>query len=167
MPQASVTIPDVTVVIDSCRVKEMTFDGESQLPSLVMGFAPKDSLRQRAGRAGRTQMGRCFRLIHTRVFDSLPSHGVPEILRTPLDRLVLHVAGMMDYKKDLSLELEGLSVDAIVAETLSRCPDPPPEVIFVYLSSFNRLPYFITLLRTCVFNYLDSNSTICKAFADY
>ena len=28
--EASVTLPDVTVVIDSCRVKEIDFDGESE-----------------------------------------------------------------------------------------------------------------------------------------
>ena len=29
--EASVTIPDVTVVVDSCRVKEMDFDVERQV----------------------------------------------------------------------------------------------------------------------------------------
>lgn len=50
--EASVTIPDVTVVIDTCRVKEIGFDAEIQTSSLIMKFAAKDSLRQRKGRAG-------------------------------------------------------------------------------------------------------------------
>lgn len=50
--EASVTIPDVTVVIDTCRVKEMSFDAEIQTAALMTKFAAKDSLRQRKGRAG-------------------------------------------------------------------------------------------------------------------
>ena len=45
--EASVTISDVTVVIDTCKVKTMLYDEEKQMPSLVMSFASKDSLRQR------------------------------------------------------------------------------------------------------------------------
>jgi len=54
--EASVTIPDVTVVVDSCRVKEVDFDPEAQLSALIMKFASHDSLRQRRGRAGRVQV---------------------------------------------------------------------------------------------------------------
>lgn len=51
--EASVTIPDVTVVIDSCRVKEIDFDIETRMTTLKLKFASQDSLRQRRGRAGR------------------------------------------------------------------------------------------------------------------
>ena len=54
--QASVTLPDVTVVIDTCRVKEISFDAEQQMSSLEMKKASQDSLRQRRGRAGRVQV---------------------------------------------------------------------------------------------------------------
>jgi HrpA-like RNA helicase len=50
--EASVTIPDVTVVVDTCRVKEISFDSEIQTSALMMKFAAQDSLRQRRGRAG-------------------------------------------------------------------------------------------------------------------
>ena len=87
--EASVTIPDVTVVIDSCMVKEIDFDIETRMTTLMLKFASQDSLRQRRGRAGRVQMGRCFRLITHNTHSKLPMHGVPEILRIPLDRLIL------------------------------------------------------------------------------
>lgn len=63
--EASVTIPDVTVVIDTCRVKEMSFDAEIQTAALMTKFAAKDSLRQRKGRAGKAanSMGHIFQLI--------------------------------------------------------------------------------------------------------
>ena len=50
--EASVTIPDVTVVIDTCKVKEIQFDAEIQTSVLTTKFAALDSLRQRRGRAG-------------------------------------------------------------------------------------------------------------------
>ena len=54
--EASVTLPDVTVVIDTCRVKEIDFDVDRQMSTLTMKKASKDSLRQRRGRAGRVQV---------------------------------------------------------------------------------------------------------------
>ena len=74
--EASVTIPDVTVVIDSCRVKEIGFDQESQMTSLLTNFASQDSLRQRRGRAGRVQKGRCFRLIGRKTYERLPVRSI-------------------------------------------------------------------------------------------
>ena len=50
--EASVTLPDVTVVVDTCRVKEVCMEDELQTSALVMRLAAKDSLRQRKGRAG-------------------------------------------------------------------------------------------------------------------
>ena len=109
--EASVTIPDVTVVIDSCRVKEMDYDAEKQMAALVMKMASQDSLRQRRGRAGRVQIGRCFRVITVSEFTALPANSVPEMLRAPLDRLVLQVKSM-DLKESCM-------------HLLRRCPDPP------------------------------------------
>ena len=48
--EASITIPDVSVVVDSCKVKETDFDAEKQMNMLALKFASKDSLRQRRGR---------------------------------------------------------------------------------------------------------------------
>ena len=70
--EASVTIPDVTVVVDSCRVKEIGFDQDTQITTLLTKFASQDSLRQRRGRAGRVQKGRCFRLIGRKTYEKLP-----------------------------------------------------------------------------------------------
>lgn len=67
--EASITIPDVTVVIDSCKVKEFNVVLEEQMTSLVTRFVSKDSADQRAGRAGRVQSGRCFRLVHKSHFE--------------------------------------------------------------------------------------------------
>jgi HrpA-like RNA helicase len=109
--EASVTIPDVTVVIDSCRVKEMAYDEEKQMAALVTKMASQDSLRQRRGRAGRVQAGRCFRSVTAHTHSTLPPTAVPEMLRAPLDRLVLQIKAM--------------DLEESVSQLLRRCPDPP------------------------------------------
>lgn len=118
--ETSVTIPDVTVVIDTCKVKNMMYDEERQMPALTLAFASKDSLRQRRGRAGRVQAGKCFRMIHQRVYEKLEDHGVPDILRTPIERLVLQVLSMATNPAE-----SGCSAVSVVQDTLSLCPDPP------------------------------------------
>ena len=73
--EASVTIPDVTVVVDTCKVRELDYDEESGSSALVTKLASQDSLRQRRGRAGRVSAGRCFRLITLGTYSKLPPHG--------------------------------------------------------------------------------------------
>ena len=120
--EASITIPDVSAVIDSCRVKETDFEPERQMNALVMKFASKDSLRQRRGRAGRVAAGRCFRCVTHHTYNNLPNHSVPEILRAAVDGLILQIKAM----NDITPNAEKLTC----AQQLSRCPDPPAvEVI--------------------------------------
>lgn len=72
--EASVTIPDVTVVIDTCRVKEISFDAEIQTSALMMKFAAQDSLRQRRGRAGKKVcclFGFCVRMLYAVLPDTV------------------------------------------------------------------------------------------------
>ena len=61
------------------------------MSALVMKKASQDSLRQRRGRAGRVSAGRCFRLLTAGTCEKLPLHSVPEMLRAPLQSLVLQV----------------------------------------------------------------------------
>lgn len=58
--------------------------------SLQTTWASRSNCRQRAGRAGRVMNGRVYRLI-TRAFynERLTEYSVPEMLRSPLDLLVL------------------------------------------------------------------------------
>ncbi|KAI8619359.1 P-loop containing nucleoside triphosphate hydrolase protein [Chytriomyces sp. MP71] len=87
--ETSVTIDGVRFIIDSGRVKEMSYDAHSRLSRLAEFWISQSSAKQRAGRAGRTGPGECFRFYTEREFGALNAFPVPEILRTPLEPLLL------------------------------------------------------------------------------
>jgi len=60
--ETSVTIPDVSHVIDTCRVKESRYNASTRIKELVTVWTSRASLKQRSGRAGRTSAGVCWRL---------------------------------------------------------------------------------------------------------
>jgi ATP-dependent RNA helicase DHX57 len=87
--ETSITIPDCTVVIDSCREKQSSYDPTNRMPLLLDRFASKASLKQRRGRAGRVRNGKCYKLISKYTFASLEDHASPEISRCALDQTLL------------------------------------------------------------------------------
>ena len=88
-------------MIDTCRVKELTYNLELQATSLVTKLAAQDSLQQRRGRAGRVATGRCFRLVTRHTHSRLAPNGVPEMLRVPLERVLLQVKAVQTTKQRL------------------------------------------------------------------
>ena len=87
--ETSITIPDCTIVIDSCRKKQSSYDPSNRMPLLVEKFTAKANAKQRRGRAGRVRSGTCYKLISKKTYDSLPEHGEPEIRRCALDQTLL------------------------------------------------------------------------------
>jgi pre-mRNA-splicing factor ATP-dependent RNA helicase DHX15/PRP43 len=80
MAETSVTLPGVTHVIDSCRVKSKVFNPEDESYALHEQWISKAQARQRAGRAGRTQEGFAWRMCtETGYHTALTDYTVPEI----------------------------------------------------------------------------------------
>lgn len=63
-----------------------------RVESLLVSAISKASAQQRAGRAGRTKPGKCFRLYTEKAFQTeMQDNTYPEILRSNLGTVVLHL----------------------------------------------------------------------------
>lgn len=93
--ETSLTIPGVRFVFDCGRSKERCYDKLTGVQSFDISWISKASADQRAGRAGRTGPGHCYRLYSSAVFErDFPKFSDPEILRTPLEGVVLQLKSM-------------------------------------------------------------------------
>lgn len=87
--ETSITIPNIKYVIDCGFVKERTFCVRTGSERLAVRPCAKAACWQRAGRAGRSSPGNCYRLFTSNDMEARPAHTVPEILRCPLASTVL------------------------------------------------------------------------------
>jgi len=88
--QTSLTIEGVKVVIDSGLEKQSLYNYSNAMNHLNLTFISKDSAVQRAGRAGRVSLGKCYKLWHKGKI--LQESTKPEILRTDLSSFFLDIA---------------------------------------------------------------------------
>ena len=108
--ETSITIEGVSYVIDSCFVKMKWYNPESNVDSLIITEISQASGKQRAGRAGRTRPGKCYRLCTEEAYHNLPLNTPPEMQRTDLCLAVL--------------QLKALGIDNIVR---FEFPSAPPS----------------------------------------
>jgi pre-mRNA-splicing factor ATP-dependent RNA helicase DHX15/PRP43 len=87
--ETSLTIDGVVYVIDSGYCKQHTYIPDSRLDCLASTVISKAAAMQRAGRAGRTQPGKCFRLFCERDWALLPAQTYPEMQRSNLTDICL------------------------------------------------------------------------------
>ncbi|KAK5734820.1 hypothetical protein LTR17_008590 [Elasticomyces elasticus] len=111
--EASVTIPGIVHVIDPGFVKIRSFNPVTGIATLATTPISKASATQRAGRAGRTRAGKCYRLYTEAAHQRLAETTVPEIQRSDLAPLVL--------------QLKALGIDNIA--TFPYLSPPPAELL--------------------------------------
>lgn len=93
--ETSLTIPGIKYVVDAGRTKERVFDLNNGISSFDIQWISKASADQRAGRAGRTGPGHCYRLYSSAVYDTeFAKFSAPEILCQPIEDLVLQMKAM-------------------------------------------------------------------------
>ena len=85
--ETSLTVPDVTCVVDAGLQKVARYDPARAIDSLETERISQDAADQRAGRAGRVGPGRAVRLWDSR--DRLRPHREPDIARIDLAGVVL------------------------------------------------------------------------------
>jgi ATP-dependent RNA helicase DDX35 len=111
--EASVTIDGIVYVVDTGYVKLRAFNPMTGIETLTPTPVSKASATQRAGRAGRTKPGKCYRLYTEARFQSLEEATVPEIQRSNLAPVIL--------------QLKALGIDNIVR--FDFITSPPAELI--------------------------------------
>ncbi|KAF4626541.1 hypothetical protein G7Y89_g11621 [Cudoniella acicularis] len=93
--ETSLTIPGIRYVFDCGRSKERKYDRTTGVQSFEVGWISKASASQRAGRAGRTGPGHCYRLYSSAVYErDFQEFAEPEILRMPIEGVVLQLKAM-------------------------------------------------------------------------
>lgn len=85
--ETSLTIEDVSFVIDTGRAKLKDYDPHLKTSTLQPTWISQASSKQRKGRAGRTKAGVCFHLFSSRRYESMCAFIESELLRTPLVRV--------------------------------------------------------------------------------
>ncbi|KAJ5098420.1 Pre-mRNA-splicing factor ATP-dependent RNA helicase PRP43 [Penicillium argentinense] len=122
--ETSLTIDGIVYVVDPGFSKQKIYNPRIRVESLLVSPISKASAKQRAGRAGRTRSGKCFRLYTEEAYEKeLIASTYPEILRSNLSSTVL--------------ELKKLGVNDLVHFDLM---DPPaPETLMRALEELNYL----------------------------
>ncbi|KAL7036093.1 hypothetical protein ACKWTF_008688 [Chironomus riparius] len=122
--ETSLTIDGVVFVIDPGFAKQKVYNPRIRVESLLVSPISKASAQQRAGRAGRTRPGKCFRLYTEKAYkEEMQDNTYPEILRSNLGTVVL--------------QLKKLGIDDLVHFDFM---DPPaPETLMRALELLNYL----------------------------
>lgn len=93
--EASLTIDGIFYVIDPGFAKQNVYNPKQGLDSLVITPISQASAKQRAGRAGRTGPGKCYRLYTESAFhNEMSPTSVPEIQRINLGMTTLNLKAM-------------------------------------------------------------------------
>uniref|UniRef100_A0A2S2PIY3 RNA helicase n=1 Tax=Schizaphis graminum TaxID=13262 RepID=A0A2S2PIY3_SCHGA len=93
--ELSLTIPNVKYVVDCGKTKIREYDPLTGVSRFSVVWESKASANQRAGRAGRTSPGHCYRLFSSALFnDEFPEWNLPEIQTTPIDNVILQMKSM-------------------------------------------------------------------------
>ncbi|KAK5090711.1 hypothetical protein LTR05_000886 [Lithohypha guttulata] len=92
--EASVTIDGIVHVIDCGFVKLRTYNPVTNIEALTKVPISQASATQRAGRAGRTRPGKCYRLYTSIAFQALSHSTSPEIQRTNLAPVILQLKAL-------------------------------------------------------------------------
>ncbi|MCA9171246.1 MAG: hypothetical protein KDB23_26420, partial [Planctomycetales bacterium] len=111
--ETSLTIPGVTAVIDSGLARQLNVHPATGLPRLDLVPISRASADQRAGRAGRTAAGRCWRLWDQASHSARAENETAEILRADLSGVVLQMLSLNERDLDDIPWLDRPPADAI------------------------------------------------------
>nr|CAD1826314.1 unnamed protein product [Ananas comosus var. bracteatus] len=92
--ETSLTIQGVKYVVDSGMVKDIMFEPKNGMNVLKVCRTSQSSANQRAGRAGRTEPGKCYRLYSQHDYQLMQTHQEPEIHKVHLGIACLRILAL-------------------------------------------------------------------------
>lgn len=144
--ETSLTIDGVVFVIDPGFAKQKVYNPRIRVESLLVSPISKASAQQRAGRAGRTKPGKCFRLYTEKAYSNeMQDNTYPEILRSNLGKSIyIIIKSFINFiiilllcLGTVVLQLKKLGIDDLVHFDFM---DPPaPETLMRALELLNYL----------------------------
>ncbi|XP_074525588.1 putative ATP-dependent RNA helicase DHX37 [Halichoeres trimaculatus] len=128
--ETSLTIPGIKYVVDCGRVKKRFYDRVTGVSSFKVTWTSQASANQRAGRAGRTEPGHCYRLYSSAVFGDFPLFSEAEITRRPVEDLVLQMKDLnidkvVNFPFPTSPSAEALAAAEQLLVSLGALKEPP------------------------------------------
>lgn len=111
--ETSITIPEVTAVIDSGKIRQMQYNPDRKRQELRTVFVSQSNLAQRAGRAGRVQAGHYYGLFNEGRTATLPQRPVAE----------MHLADLTSLGLAIRAQREPIPIGDFLADAV----EPPAE----------------------------------------
>ena len=115
--ESSITVKGIVFVIDSGLEFVDKYNPRTMARSLLDEFVPQSAVKQRMGRAGRTQPGTCYHLYTKNQFMLLQPFPMPDIQKSDLSSEFLDL-----------LRMETIKTVPKLKEYLSKLIDPPVSV---------------------------------------
>ena len=127
--EASLTIDDVSFVIDCGKAKEKTFDHTLRISQLTTTPIARSNAEQRCGRAGRCRNGYCFRLYSSDYYAAMAPTQQAEMKRAAIvsgEAKRLAQITRICFQHEVCLHARMFASDGMgVREFLQLAPEPP------------------------------------------
>lgn len=122
--ETSLTIDGIVYVVDTGLSKQKVYNPRLKIDSLLVSPISKASAKQRAGRAGRTRPGKCFRLFTEESYkNDLKEFSLSDIIRSDLSSTLL--------------KLKSFKIDNLIQ--FDYIEPPSPENMFRAIDNLVRL----------------------------
>ena len=115
--ETGVTVDGIVYVIESGKVMESSWDTTRREQILNNAFIPMAAVKQRIGRAGRTQPGVAYHMYTEAEYNKFAPYKQPDIRTTNIDSEIMKL-----------LKFKGVDNIAVVSKILCELIEPPSEL---------------------------------------
>lgn len=140
--EISLTVDNVVYVVDTGLSRQLIYNPRLRLSMLELRPISQASAKQRAGRAGRTRDGICYRLYSKEEHDSLDVSTEPAICRGPVHSAILKLVAS-GFRMIFDLDW----IDAPNPESIARAADDLRDWYACRRRLFTQCSFHVLILR--------------------